>query len=257
MIFEETEREAPAHKREWFSSWAANGGDESAGGDWTTIIPVSRDSVALTIGDVAGHGLTAAKRRKRIHSTVLDALSRTHVPSTVLQAANTAAYGDDPPVIVTAIVAIFDRRYRTLTFASAGHPPPLLCSAEHHAFIEHPPADIPLGIYARHNAADYVISLPEDALLVMYTDGITEHKLNLLEGEEELIRAVRWTQARRERDAAETIAREMLATVRGGDDAATLALQLFNVEAPMEVQDQRPLPHRKRSTFTNGSSSFR
>ena len=215
-----------ATERESFGVWSANAGDEPEGGDWCAIVPLSAYTVALTIGDVAGHGVAAAAFRARMRASILAALSETEVPSDVLSAANAVAYGEGFPTIVTAIVAVFDRRYRTLTFANSGHPAPLLCARDGQAFLEHRPADLPLGIFPEHAAANYVIALPRDALVVLYTDGITEHERNPIQGEQELVVATRDVFGRPELEAAAAIADRVLRLARGDDDAATMALRL-------------------------------
>jgi serine phosphatase RsbU (regulator of sigma subunit) len=224
-------RDAPALKgptsHESFSVWTANADGAVAGGDWCAIVPLSPFTVALTVGDVAGHGLAAADGLATMHAAILSALTATQVPSDVLAMANTIAYGSGSAVMVTALVAIFDRRYRTLTFANAGHPPPLVLSGDIHAFLEHPPADLPLGIYARHDAANYVVALPSSALLVLYTDGITEHARDPVRGEVELLDAARRSLENPELDAARAIAGRMLHPVRGDDDASVMALRLL------------------------------
>jgi serine phosphatase RsbU (regulator of sigma subunit) len=212
--------------RESLSVWSANAGEEPEGGDWCAIVPLSAHAVAMTIGDVAGHGAAAAPFRATMRASILAALNETDVPSDVLSRANAVAYGDGFPVIVTAIVAVFDRRYRTLTFASAGHPAPLVCARDGEAFLEHRPADLPLGIFPGYSAANYVIALPRNALLVLYTDGITEHQRDPVKGEAELIAAASYVFARPELDAAAAIADRVLRLARGDDDAATVTLRL-------------------------------
>ena len=212
--------------RESFSVWTENAASADVGGDWCAIVPLSENVVALTVGDVAGPGPDAAAVRDVIYATVLSALTQTHVPSHVLFAANDRAFGDGSPVIVTAIVAVYDRIRRTVTLANAGHPPPLVVTGEDHEFVVHPPADLPLGIFPRHEATNHVIALPHDALLVMYTDGVTEHDRDPVRGEIELVEAVRWTFTRPELDAARAIAGHVLQRSRGDDDAAVMALRL-------------------------------
>jgi serine phosphatase RsbU (regulator of sigma subunit) len=217
-------RVQPMH--ESFSIWSTPANGESAGGDWCAIVPISEHAVALSIGDVAGHGLTAAAELRIMHAAILSALAGTRVPSDVLEALNAVVYRREWPVVVTAIVAVFDRRQRTLTFANAGHPPPLVCTRDEHAFLSHSPADLPLGVLERHHAANFVVSLPADSLLVLYTDGITEHARDPMAGETELIAAARWTYARPELDAARAVADHVLHRARGDDDAATMVLRL-------------------------------
>jgi serine phosphatase RsbU (regulator of sigma subunit) len=222
--FEIPESEGPSH--ESLSVWTANAEGALAGGDWCAIVPLSPYTVALTVGDVAGHGLAASEGLAIMHAAILSALTRTSVPSDVLDIANATAFGDGAALMVTALVAIFDRRYRTLTFASAGHPPPLVLSGNVHAFLEHPPADLPLGIFPQHNAANYVVALPSTALLILYTDGVTEHARDPIRGEAELLDAARRSFERPELDAARAIAGRMLHPVRGDDDASLMALRL-------------------------------
>jgi serine phosphatase RsbU (regulator of sigma subunit) len=229
---------------ESFSIWSANANGETSGGDWCAIVPLSEHAVALSIGDVAGHGLAAAAELGIMHAAILNALTETRVPSDVLFAANAVAYHHPSPIIVTAIVAVFDRRQRTLTFANAGHPPPLVCGRDDHAFLAHAPADLPLGVLERHHAANFVVALPFDTLLVLYTDGITEHDRDPLRGEAELIDAVRWAFARPELDAARAVANHVLQGTRGDDDAATMVLRLSRVFHG--IHDSQPAPKALR-----------
>jgi serine phosphatase RsbU (regulator of sigma subunit) len=211
--------------------WSSPAGDAPDGGDWCEAIAVSVKTLALTIGDVAGHGSAVAGLQAAMRASVVQAMADIAVPSEVLAVANDLAltWGGDG-ILVTAIVAILDFRRHTLTFANAGHPPPLLYAAGTHAFLEHPPADLPLGVFPRFRAANYVVSLPIDALLTFYTDGITEHDRNPIRGEAELVEAVRFVCARPELDAAREIAGHVFATARGADDAAVLAVRLASTD---------------------------
>jgi serine phosphatase RsbU (regulator of sigma subunit) len=196
-----------------------------AGGDWCAAFPISDYVTAVTIGDVSGHGEAVAETMSVLRRSVLRAMQETRVPSDVLAIANDAAYRHAGGVIVTAIVAFFDRRHGTLAFANAGHPPPLLTTARGGAFLQQLPADLPLGVYPAYSAADYVVAVPADALLVFYTDGITEHRRDPICGEAELVVAARVVHARPEINAARAIARRVFLTSRGDDDAAAIALR--------------------------------
>jgi serine phosphatase RsbU (regulator of sigma subunit) len=98
-------------------------------------------------------------------------------------------------------------------------------SAEH-AFLKHADADLPLGVYVRHQAANYIVALPSDGLLVLYTDGLTEHDRDPIRGEDELVEAARWAYDRPLLDPARAVAAYVLHRARGTDDAATLVLRL-------------------------------
>ena len=211
------------------TAWNSPAGGAFAGGDWCEAIAVSLQTVVLTIGDVSGHGEDVAAPMASLRAAVLRSVHDMQAPSDILSFLNDIAYTWRDGVLVTAIVAVVDYRLRTLTFANAGHPPPLLVSDAGFAFLQQPPADLPLGVFPHYRAANYVIALPSDALLTLYTDGVTEHARDPIQGEVELVRAARFVYERPELDATQGIASLVFATARGDDDAAMLALRLTAV----------------------------
>lgn len=229
----EGERSALAAFDAHVSAWSSPAGGARAGGDWCDVIRISEHDVALTVGDVSGHGDAAAAMMTVMRAAVLSALDRLRVPSEILAAANRAAVETADGVIVTAIVAILNLPFHTLTFANAGHPPPLLLGAGRQAYLEHPPADVPLGVFTGYAAANYVVALPRDALLVLYTDGITEHDRDPIRGEIELAQAVARAYDRPGDDIARAIATDVFRTGRGHDDAAIMALRTRGLGASM------------------------
>jgi serine phosphatase RsbU (regulator of sigma subunit) len=198
------------------------------GGDWCDVFAISGNSIAVTIGDVAGHGEPVAETMHVMRQAVFAAMKDSADPSTVLSVANSAAYSQGDGVIVTAIVAILNRGLQTLTFANAGHPAPFMMTAAAHGFLGSAVGDLPLGVVRKHRAADYVIALPPDALIVMYTDGVTEHDRNILCGERELVGACRAAYDAPGSDAACAIARRVFGETRGHDDAVVIALRASN-----------------------------
>jgi serine phosphatase RsbU (regulator of sigma subunit) len=217
----------PEHRFANVTAWSSPAGGALAGGDWCEVIAVAVQTLVLTIGDVSGHGRSVVEPMIAIRTAVVQSIHDIQVPSEVLSVANDVALTWGDGILVTAIVAVVDCRLRTLTFANAGHPPPLLFAAGSHAFLKHAPADIPLGVFPGFQAATYVVSLPSDALLTLYTDGVTEHARDPVRGEEELVEAARFVCNRPDLDAARAIAFHIFTSKRGVDDAAVLALRLM------------------------------
>ena len=206
--------------------FSAAAGGARFGGDWCDAFAISVDTVALTIGDVAGHGESAAETMRLVRTTIFKAIGEGGPPSKVLRIANTAAYqAHGGNVIVTAVVAILNRQHRTLAFANAGHPPPVVVAAHGHAFLSNGVGDLPLGMFPKHRAADHVVAIPIETLIAFYTDGITEHSLDILHGERELVAACRAVYDSPAHDSARAIARLVFQNVRGCDDAAVLAVR--------------------------------
>jgi serine phosphatase RsbU (regulator of sigma subunit) len=200
-------------------------GDARAGGDWCEIARVSDDVLALTIGDVCGHGEEVAATMETMRAATLLALCEARTPSDVLSALNTFAITQQLG-IVTAIVAFFQQRSNTLTIANAGHPPPLLLDVEEHRFLAPPFADFPLGVFEAYEAMNHVIDIPHRSITVFYTDGITEHDRDILNGERELVAAARYAYRRAAGNLARMIADRILLGARRMDDAATMVLRV-------------------------------
>jgi len=207
------------------SLWSSTADGAPAGGDWCEEVTISPRVLGFTIGDVAGHGAPVADTMGLMRSAVVSAMRDGRASADVLAQANAVAGARNGGAMVTAIVATYDRVLRTLTFANAGHPPPLLVTRAGERYLQHVRANLPLGIFETHGAREYVETLFGDALVVFYTDGITEHARDPLHGEVELAEAARLVYERPGLDAARTVARLVLAKKRGNDDAAALVLR--------------------------------
>src|SRR5579862_9076344 len=109
-------------------------GGARRGGDWCDAFALARDCIAISIGDVSGHGDAAAETMRLMRSAVACAIYDGIAPSRVLSIANTTAHACGDGVLVTATVALLDKRRGTLTFANAAHPPPLILTATADAF---------------------------------------------------------------------------------------------------------------------------
>ena len=207
--------------------WNRPAGDARAGGDWSDVLTLSDHVVALTIGDVAGHGEPVASVAAVMRTCIAQALRCGLGPSHALRIANAVACALDGGTIVTALAAILDKRTRVLTFANAGHPPPLLLTLGDHTVLQTVPGNIPLGILTQSDAQDHVVHVPPNAMFVFYTDGISEHRRNPIEGEADLIEAARLAFDRPAFNDADAIARHVLRRGRSRDDAAAIGLRML------------------------------
>ncbi len=206
--------------------WSASAGGAASGGDWCEMRILDDDQLFLTVGDVCGHGERVTPLMERLRAAVIAAFDETRNPALTLAHANAVAFGLEDGVIVTAIVAVLDRRSRILRFANAGHPPPIYIDANEALVIAKPVGELPLGIFADQRYDEHMFVLDGDALLVFYTDGIVEHAHDVLSGERDLFAACISAFASGEDDLAHVIARRILTRGFGDDDAAVLALRL-------------------------------
>ncbi len=193
--------------------------DARVGGDFFDALVLPSGELLFVIGDVAGHGATAAVVMSRARNALVTLALDIDDPATMLERANRALLlqGD---TMVTAIVG-FLRRDGEFRYATAGHPPPLL--VERYAqprFLETRGA--PLGILPAIAPRTFHDRLPGASLLLFYTDGIVEYDRDIEAGERRLRAATE--AALGHALPAATILRTLLGTRRAPDDIALLTL---------------------------------
>src|SRR5438552_6485034 len=118
----------------------------AVGGDWYDYIPLNEGRVAILLADVSGKGMPAALLMSAVRAIVRFFAPLTNGPGEMLSRLNQMLLNDFPTEhYVTMIYAVLDSAPRTLTFASAGHPWPLLCHGTDVRPL-HTDAGMPLGL---------------------------------------------------------------------------------------------------------------
>ena len=192
------------------------------GGDWCEAFAASEHVVALSIGDVCGHGDEKYATMVAVRQTIRDAAGAGLDPAQILAEAHRFLRAFDRDEYATALFALLDTRERTLTFANAGHPPPLMTALHESMFLEYSGADLPLGIEDSYLPVLRVVRVPVSSLLVLYTDGVTEHKRKPLQGAAELRAAAIFAVNFSLLPTADVIEKQMFLTGPNHDDAAIL-----------------------------------
>jgi sigma-B regulation protein RsbU (phosphoserine phosphatase) len=152
------------------SSWQpANG----VGGDCFDAITFA-SGVGLTIADVAGKGVPAALLMSNLQAAVRAFAQETTAPGTVCTSVNrllcrNMASGR----FVTFCYVRLDAASRKLTYANAGHNPPLLVRASGRVDMLAPTGTV-LGVFAESAYEQGEFDVAAGDRLVLYTDGITE-----------------------------------------------------------------------------------
>ncbi|HEV8020079.1 MAG TPA: SpoIIE family protein phosphatase [Candidatus Lustribacter sp.] len=191
------------------------------GGDWYDAFTLPDGRIALSIGDVAGHGLPAAIVMGEVRQAFRAAALNPTSPSVVLERANTIVNLRQNPIMVTAIFGIIDPATATITYAAAGHPAPVM--ALPCMLVERlPSGGIPLGIADSIDATDWSFTIPPGAYLALYTDGLIEHSKDVLEGEEQLVEAMRAEISDLCDAPALSLMRRVFGERKNSDDAAAL-----------------------------------
>jgi serine phosphatase RsbU (regulator of sigma subunit) len=97
-------------------------------------------------------------------------------PGTLLTRLHTFLHHLQPDLYATAVIARFHPAEPTLTWAAAGHPPPVLRTPDGrvHTLDQKPGAM--LGIPLHQEIDDHTVSLPPGSTLALYTDGLVERR---------------------------------------------------------------------------------
>ncbi len=195
------------------------------GGDWYDVFGLPDGRMAFSIGDVAGHGLHAAVIMGEVRQAFRAAAVNPKSPALVLERANTIVNMRADTAIVTAIFGILDRATSTVTYAVAGHPPPILATRDGTAHTL-PARGIPLGVAASVFTHDWTFTLPPGSLLALYTDGLAEHSRDVAQGEEQLLDAVRAQIVAPSPEPAQAIVDRIFEKRKNADDVAALVLAI-------------------------------
>lgn len=162
------ERVGPAHVSAAYRPAAG----PAAGGDFYDAFALGPDRICVIVGDVAGHGREALPLTASVRYTVRAYMEMGLEPRSALGLAADVLAPQLDGRLVTAMVAVYDATTGRLTYASAGHPVPLLSAA---AGPTHDPcASPPLGAGAPTGRRQVAVPLPPGATACFYTDGLLD-----------------------------------------------------------------------------------
>jgi len=158
-----------------------------AGGDLYDFFPLdqSQDDRAGTptpptrwcfcIGDIEGHGLAAAMVMAIVQTVLHVHPPEIATPAGLLMYGNRQLCSSRISGLVTVFLGIYEPASRRLTYARAGHPPPLLRRAADESIRAlDAVGSYPLGIDASETFKEASLELERGDTILLYTDGITE-----------------------------------------------------------------------------------
>ncbi|MEV7240592.1 SpoIIE family protein phosphatase [Streptomyces sp. NPDC093248] len=153
------------------------------GGDWYDAFTLRDGTLALVIGDVLGHDLTAAAGMAQLQG-ILRALAwdRTGPTGAVVDRLDDAMQAITSVPMASLVLARLEGPHApgtgpwTLHWTSAGHPPPLLLTPDGNARYLEAGQGLVLGTHlgvAGHRPSA-TRALPPGSTLLLYTDGLVE-----------------------------------------------------------------------------------
>ncbi len=215
---------------------------DGVGGDWYDVIELPAGRIGVAIGDVVGHGLDAATLMGQLRTALHAYAAEGHSPGRALELVDQFASSLGPTAMATAAYAILTPESGLLSFASAGHLPPMLIGADGSTYaLEIDPAP-PLGAFGFKHCPELEMTLGEAETLLLYTDGLIERpRISLTDSMDELARVLMGS---RTAEDACLLAMDAMVPLRGPrDDVAVLALRNRGVPKVLRLH-QRAEPAR-------------
>ncbi|MGQ0482540.1 MAG: SpoIIE family protein phosphatase [Pseudonocardia sp.] len=208
--------------------------DEAGGGDWYDAVALGGGRVALVVGDVVGHGISAVAVMGQLRAVFADELAAGSDLRAAVRRAQRYAERSPAARAATLCAAILEPVSGALTYITCGHPAPLLVAPGGEARLLATSGGTPLGTDDPVRVIE--TRLESGEMLLLYTDGLVERPgAPLAEGQADLAAVVADAAADRSVGASglDSVVHRVCAratawlTRRGGlgDDITVLAAQ--------------------------------
>ncbi|WP_018544106.1 PP2C family protein-serine/threonine phosphatase [Streptomyces sp. LaPpAH-108] len=199
-------------------------------GDWYDLVKLEDgDRIAVAVGDVVGHGLEAAGVMGQLRSA-LSATSRVaRGPGQALEVLGLYARSLDGAQSTTVVTAFIDWDRHTVTYSSAGHPPPVLLRGTGGADLLDQATDPPLDAAPEPcPRPEATVAFAEGDMLLLYTDGLIERRHQDIDtGLDQLVRSLDGNRHRADPGAlADAVLRDLLPAEGTSDDIALVVVCL-------------------------------
>ncbi|GAA1258393.1 hypothetical protein GCM10009609_21770 [Pseudonocardia aurantiaca] len=194
------------------SRYLAGARGTQAGGDWYDVLPLDGGRVAIAVGDVVGQGAKAAAIMGQLRSVLSGYLLEGHDPVQAVERLDRFACRVPGAAGSTVACLLLDPETGELTWARAGHPPPLVTGPAGTRLLEGATGTV-LAVRGRPPFTSGSARIEPGESIVLYTDGLVERRGELIDdGIERLAAAAARHQALAPPALTDALVSEALAT---------------------------------------------
>jgi FixJ family two-component response regulator/anti-sigma regulatory factor (Ser/Thr protein kinase)/putative methionine-R-sulfoxide reductase with GAF domain len=194
------------------------------GGDWYDVIPLADGRVGIAMGDVVGRGIPAASLMGQLRNALRAYAVEGHPPAHVVERLDRLVQTLNPGRMATLLYMVLEPDTRALTFANAGHLPPLLAEPDSPPRLLQGARGVPLGVLPYASFEDAGATVAPGSTLVVYTDGLVEERGISLEERLAELQRIAALGFDGPNDLCERLLSALLPGGPGVDDVAVLAL---------------------------------
>jgi serine phosphatase RsbU (regulator of sigma subunit)/anti-sigma regulatory factor (Ser/Thr protein kinase) len=202
--------------------YRAGSTDAAVGGDWYDAFETESGNILITIGDVTGKGVDAARLMVLMRQAIRVAALESEDPKRIADLCNRLLLSEGEERFASAFIGILDAKSGRVNYVSAGHVPPLLRTGPDEVRSLKAP-DAPLGAFRNARFCSHTLRCPPGSMLVLFTDGLIEVSRDVIDGQTALQRVVSSEAAMHAANAAEFIERA-IAHEAPRDDIAILTV---------------------------------
>jgi anti-sigma regulatory factor (Ser/Thr protein kinase)/putative methionine-R-sulfoxide reductase with GAF domain len=206
------------------------------GGDWYDAFQLPGGRLGMAIGDVSGRGFQAAalmgQLRSALRAYVMDRIEPADVAERLSQLLRQLAPGRN----ATLLYVLLDPQEGSVEAVSAGHPPPLVLSADGDCEFVDMPGSVPLGAVRYAHYEQVESRLEPGATLVMYTDGLIERPGESLDDGLRRLCDTAAGPPQTTEDLCEKLIHTLLPDGARGDDAAVLLARALPLDDPLVLK---------------------
>ncbi|MGB2956011.1 MAG: GAF domain-containing SpoIIE family protein phosphatase [Anaerolineales bacterium] len=146
----------------------------AVGGDFYDFIPMDKQRLCISIGDVSDKGLPAALFMAVTFSLVRAETGRSDKRRQILENVNKFLLKMNVKMFVTLLYCILDFKTGTLQYSRAGHLPPIVID-QYGKFVDMPVAQgQPLGVFDNLCIDQQQFTIPDGGLVLLFSDGLHE-----------------------------------------------------------------------------------
>jgi serine phosphatase RsbU (regulator of sigma subunit) len=197
----------------------------AVGGDWYDVFALGDGRIGLAVGDVVGHNVTAASVMAQVRNLLRGYAVDKVDPAAVLAATGAALELLLPDTLATAVYVVLDPASGKLSYASAGHPPPVCVTPSGEVSYLDADPDAMLGVGRGFTTRRR--RLVPGSTLLLYTDGLIEDRhRDLGEGLARLAGVMGRGAARTAEQTCVAVRAVMVGTKPRADDLCMLAARL-------------------------------
>jgi len=176
------------------------------GGDFYDFIPLDDGRIGIVVGDVSGHGVSAALFMARLSSHIRSFAVSEREPAKVLEKAHDLLADNQDGMFATILYMVVDPVAGTMNISNAGHMPPVVRSFDPGDVRSMDQVtDLVLGVLPDARVSEHMTSLKSGDTVLLYSDGVVEARNEM--GQEYGVGRLQWITGQGKSSASELIRR--------------------------------------------------